>query len=83
MLIYYWYSIYTIKKKIYLTYLIKLVDDWKYPNQDLIIIKQDWELINQKIKDGKAHELSEGDTFYLGACTKGSTAAKSLREPTF
>ena len=62
-----------------LDYLIKLVDDWQYPNEDLKIIKRDWEFINQKIKDGKAHELSEGDTFYLGACTKGSTALKSFR----
>lgn len=66
-----------------LDYLIKLVGDWKYSKEDLIIIKKDWELINQKIKDGKAHELSEGDTFYLGACTKGSTAAKSLRKQPF
>ncbi len=64
-------------------YLIKLVDDWKYPNEDLKIIKHDWETINQKILDGKAHEISEGDTFYLGACTKGPTAAKSLREQPF
>ena len=71
------------KEKDLLDYLIKLVEDWEYPNQDLIIIKKDWELINQKIKDGKAHELSEGDTFYLGACTKGSTAAKSLRKQPF
>jgi DNA mismatch repair protein MutH len=71
------------KKKDLLDYLIKLVDDWKYSNQDLLIIQQDWEIINQKIKDGKAHELSEGDTFYLGACTKGSTAEKSLREQPF
>jgi len=71
------------KEKDLLDYLIKLVDDWKYPNQDLQIIKQDWETINQKIKDGKAHELSEGDTFYLGACTKGSTAEKSLRNQPF
>lgn len=66
-----------------LDYLIKLVDGWQYPNEDLKIIKQDWEFINQKIKDGKAHELSEGDTFYLGACTKGSTALKSLRDQPF
>jgi len=66
-----------------LDYIIKLVDAWKYPIEDLKIIKQDWEFINQKIKDGKAHELSEGDTFYLGACTKGSTAAKSYREQPF
>ena len=71
------------KEKNLLDYLIKLVDDWKYPNQDLLIIKRDWETINQKIKDGKAHELSEGDTFYLGACTKGSTAEKSLRNQPF
>lgn len=66
-----------------LDYLIKLVDGWQYPNGDLKIIKHDWETINQKIKDGKAHELSEGDTFYLGACTKGSTTLKSFREQPF
>ncbi len=66
-----------------LGYSIKLVDVWKYPNEDLKIIKRDWEFINQKIKEGKAHELSEGDTFYLGACTKGSTALKSYRDQPF
>ncbi len=66
-----------------LDYIIKLVDGWKYPSEDLKIIKQDWEFINQKIKEGKAHELSEGDTFYLGACTKGSTALKSYRNQPF
>lgn len=66
-----------------LDYLIKVVDSWQYPKEDLKIIKQDWEFINQKIKDGKAHELSEGDTFYLGACTKGSTALKSFRNQPF
>jgi len=66
-----------------LDYVIKLVDGWKYPKEDLKIIKRDWEFINQKIKDGKAHELSEGDTFYLGACTKGSTALKSFRHQPF
>ena len=66
-----------------LDYLIKLVDGWQYPNQDLKIIKHDWEKINQKIKTEKAHELSEGDTFYLGACTKGSTALKSYRDQPF
>src|SRR5690554_7268790 len=66
-----------------LDYIIKLVDDWKYPKEDLKIIRRDWEFINQKIKEGKAHELSEGDTFYLGACTKGSTALKSFRDQPF
>uniref|UniRef100_UPI004047A288 MutH/Sau3AI family endonuclease n=1 Tax=Mariniflexile sp. TaxID=1979402 RepID=UPI004047A288 len=66
-----------------LDYFIKLVDGWQYPNEDLKIIKKDWEFINQKIKKGKAHELSEGDTFYLGACTKGSTALRSFRNQPF
>ena len=49
-----------------------------YPAADLEIIKQDWETIVGKVRAGKAHELSEGDTNYLGACTKGATK-KSLR----
>lgn len=71
------------KEEDLLDYLVKLVGDWKYPSEDLKIIKRDWELINLKIRAGKAHELSEGDTFYLGACTKGSTALKSFREQPF
>ena len=66
-----------------LDYFIEIVDDWKYPNKDLQIIKRDWEIINLKIREGNAHLLSEGDTFYLGACTKGTTALKSLREQPF
>ncbi|MFA7142205.1 MAG: Sau3AI family type II restriction endonuclease [Candidatus Paceibacterota bacterium] len=64
-----------------LDYIIKLVDEWNFPNTDLEIIKKDWEFINQKIKDGKAHELSEGDTFYLGACTKGANANTTRKQP--
>jgi len=64
-----------------LDYLIKLVDEWNFPNTDLEIIKKDWQLIKQKIADGKAHELSEGDTFYLGACTKGANALSVRRQP--
>lgn len=40
--------------------------------EDEVVIKRDWETIKQKVLDGKAHELSEGDTYYLGACRKGS-----------
>jgi DNA mismatch repair protein MutH len=64
-----------------LDYLIKLVDEWNFPSTDLEIIKKDWELIKQKIADGKAHELSEGDTFYLGACTKGAKASSVRKQP--
>lgn len=44
---------------------------------DLEIIKSDYEKITSLIREGKAEELSEGLTNYLGACTKGSTAKKS------
>jgi DNA mismatch repair protein MutH len=55
-----------------------LVGDWRYPDNDLAIIRKDWEIIQAKIAAGKAHLLSEGDTVYLGACTKGANA-RSLR----
>jgi DNA mismatch repair protein MutH len=64
-----------------LDYLVKLVDEWNFPSTDLEIIKKDWELIKQKIANGKAHELSEGDTFYLGACTKGANASSVRKQP--
>ncbi len=38
---------------------------------DITIIKNDFEIIKQKVIDGEAHELSEGLTSYLGACPKG------------
>ena len=66
-----------LKEKIDLQ--IKLVDGWKFSTEDLLVIKKDWEYINKRIKDGKAHELSEGETNYLGACTKGASAKGSMR----
>ena len=61
--------------------IIKLVDEWSFPSTDLEIIKKDWETITQKIANGKAHELSEGDTFYLGACTKGANSLSVRKQP--
>jgi len=53
-----------------------------FPEADLLIIKNDWEFIVNKIKAGEAHKLSEGDTQYLGACTKGANK-KSVRPQPF
>jgi DNA mismatch repair protein MutH len=64
-----------------LDYVIKLIDEWHFPSTDLEIIRKDWEKIKRKIADGKAHELSEGDTFYLGACTKGANALSVRQQP--
>lgn len=51
----------------------------KVLKKDLEIIKEDYEYIINKIRLGEAHTLSEGDTKYLGACTKGATAKRSLQ----
>ena len=57
---------------------------YEIPEIDLPVIKSDWEKIQQKVLDGKAHELSEGDTFYLGACRKGAGGVKEkLRSQPF
>lgn len=61
----------------------KIIRLWRFPAEDLKIIKDDWNTIRKKILDGKADEISEGDTFYLAACMKGSTKEKSMREQPF
>ena len=48
---------------------------------DELIIKNDFELIKQKIVNGAAHLLSEGDTSYLGACTKGNNSKDRTKQP--
>ena len=53
------------------------------PAEDLAIMERDWQVIMDKIRAGRAHEISEGDTMYLGACTKGPTAERSLRSQPF
>ncbi len=51
------------------------------PEEDIKIMKQDFEKIVDKIKAGKAHELSEGDTLYLGAATKAATSSDRKTQP--
>jgi DNA mismatch repair protein MutH len=63
--------------------LFELVGIWNFPPEDLRIIKEDWEAIVKKIRDGKAHEIHEGETLYLGACTKGVGHGKDLRRQPF
>jgi DNA mismatch repair protein MutH len=54
---------------------------FSFPDEDLVIIEHDWEMIMQKVRSGKAHELSEGDTLYLAACTKGANASSVRQQP--
>lgn len=51
----------------------------KLLEEDFEIIREDYRKIVTKIQNGEAHLLSESDTTYLAASTKGSTAKKSLQ----
>jgi DNA mismatch repair protein MutH len=68
------------EKKIPVELVFKIVRLWNFPETDLKIIRDDWTIIHNKIIAGKAHELSEGDTLYLAACTKGSKAGAEMRQ---
>lgn len=74
LLIYYWRN---KQLNSNLLYKIGFARIFTPPEADLEIIRNDYDYIVKTIQDGRAHELSEGDTMYLGACTKGATAEKS------
>lgn len=50
-------------------------------SRDKEIFTNDFEIIKGKVLAGKAHELSEGDTSYLGACTNAQTSADRTTQP--
>ncbi len=64
-----------------LDFIFKIIKLWEFPSTDLKIIEDDWVKIITKIKAGKAHEISEGDTLYLGACTKGANKSSLRKQP--
>lgn len=64
-----------------LDYLIDFVYMFTPEGEDLKIIENDFYTIRQKVLDGKAHELSEGDTIYLGAATKSSNSQARTPQP--
>jgi len=69
--------------KDYLDFMFKIIKLWQIPECDMKIFMDDWNTIHEKILAGRAHELSEGDTFYLGACVKGSRGQQNKREQPF
>jgi DNA mismatch repair protein MutH len=48
---------------------IELVQLWEFPPEDLLVAREDWTTIHDTVAAGRASELSEGATNYLGACT--------------
>ncbi|MDX8289128.1 MutH/Sau3AI family endonuclease [Metabacillus indicus] len=51
--------------------------------EDLAIIEDDWNIIMRLIRDGRAEDISEGMTQYLGAVTKGSKTDKNYTTQPF
>lgn len=49
--------------------------------EDILQIRKDWEFIVDKVRRGEAHLLSEGDTYYLGACTKAANSRVVRDQP--
>lgn len=70
-----------LKDERYLDHVIRIVDLWKFPEPDTIIIQQDWELIQNFIRLGQAHLLSESLTNYLAASTKGANKYSLRTQP--
>ncbi|MBN1192815.1 MAG: DNA mismatch repair protein [Coriobacteriia bacterium] len=62
-------------------FIVKIVRLWEFPEADLEVIRDDWQRIVDKVRQGRAHEISEGDTLYLAACTKGATGADRREQP--
>lgn len=54
---------------------------YKMVEHDLEQIKRDWNFIKTKVMNGQAHELSEGDTLFLGASTKGANSKSLTTQP--
>ena len=61
--------------------LVEMVSLSKLPKGDLAQIKTDWETIVNKVREGKAHEISGTDTLYLEAATKSSGSEKRREQP--
>ncbi len=78
LLVYYLWSP-DIKSR--LDYRIEHVYLYHPPEKDLKIIRNDFEIIKKKVVEGRAHELSEGDTLYLGAATKASSSKDRRTQP--
>lgn len=75
------YYLYKQETKFNLDYRISYSRLFSPPAQDVAIIRHDYNVIVSKIRAGKAHELSEGDTLYLGAAPKGATSKDRRKQP--
>lgn len=75
------YYLYMKETKYNLDYKIGYSKLFTPPEQDVKIIRHDYYAIVSKIQAGKAHELSEGDTLYLGAAPKAASSKDRRKQP--
>lgn len=78
LLVYYLWDPFTKDR---LDYLINFVYMFTPGGEDIKIIENDFYRIRQKVIEGRAHELSEGDTLYLGAATKSANSKARTSQP--
>ena len=60
---------------------IEIVELWGIPREDIPTFRRDWDTVVDKIRAGKAHELSGSDTLYLEAATKASSSKDRRPQP--
>ena len=48
---------------------------------DVPVFRYDWDTVVEKVRHGRAHELSGSDTLYLEAATKGATGRDRTKQP--
>lgn len=77
LIMFYQYKKGTKKKKLKIEKVILL----EFSEEDLEIIRNDWKIIIDKVRNGQAHLISERDTMYLSACTKGRNARDITIQP--
>lgn len=75
------YYLYVDQIKSNLDYEIDYAQLFTPPKEDLKIMEDDFNTIVNKVKDGKAHELSESDTEYLAAAPKASSSKDRRSQP--
>jgi DNA mismatch repair protein MutH len=62
-------------------YKVSNVNIVQYTISEIAQIRDDWNLIKNKVANGKAHEISGGDTLFLEAATTGSKNQKYVAQP--
>ena len=75
------YYLYQQELKSRLDYKIGYVKLFTPSKHDIQIMMHDYSIIVNKIREGKAHELSEADTLYLGAAPTAATSKDRRKQP--